>query len=241
MKFFVATLMTIVITGAACADTISIKDGSTSVVTLNDGTTVTLQFSVAGDGSISAVGALGRDTWFKPTINAGTQPTPGPGPLPGPGPTPTPTPTPSGGRTASQVVIIYDDQNLPAAPPWSDQLFLDATKNASIKVFSFSIADVQKADTPTAELRWIGIAANKPLPYVLIANSDGTVLWQGTATTALDLVNHLNDSLPPTRRAKMPTPLPSTPPPPLKKQAEKEKDKDQKTASRRSSNKRKDV
>jgi hypothetical protein len=65
--------------GAVSADTLTIKDGSTATVTLSDGSTIQMKFSVASDGTITWIGALGRDQWFSPAVNGGA---PDPTPIP---------------------------------------------------------------------------------------------------------------------------------------------------------------
>ena len=63
-------------------DELTIKSGSNAVVTLSDGTTINMRFTVAPDGTISWLGALGRDQFFYPPVSGGSPTPPPPPPVP---------------------------------------------------------------------------------------------------------------------------------------------------------------
>ena len=150
------------------ANALTIKNGSSAAVTLSDGSTIAMRFTVAADGAISWIGALGRDQWFSPAVSGGT-PGPGPGPVP-PGPLP-PTPV----ACKLRMVLFYDPLGLEQMTEAQRQIIASAQPgslrpwcqtnclaNAGQPECRFWPASIVASDVPEQYRPLIMLSATKP-------------------------------------------------------------------------------
>ena len=191
---------------AATATALTIQNGSTATITLSDASTITLRFAVAADGTTTAEGALGRDEWFCPVINAGISPAPPAPPIPTPPTPPTPTPTPTGKFAALIGVVAQAGSR--TGNVWQGPTVTAAVTAAGGNVFCYSTAEVADPTTPDLDLRWIGqayAAAGAKLPWLFAVDASGNVLWQGVPpATEAALVTILQPIIGGTKTAEVP-------------------------------------